>query len=107
MICRLPFCIKPGMTHEMETATCVNMRSQSQQLDPEYSSESEMYTNPPNSKGRIKVNSAPALGMCKMVGDLGLGLGCLRRFICFDIWMEMVPEVTAPSLGSCTPIFAL
>ena len=46
----------------METTICVNVRGQGQVLAPEESSESEMYPNPPNSRGGITVTPTPAWG---------------------------------------------
>lgn len=57
----------------METAICANMGGQGQELDPEGSSESEMYARPPNKGGGIQVLPTPAMGMCKSV-TLGVGL---------------------------------
>lgn len=56
------------MTHEIETAVCVSIRGQGRELDPEESTEIEMYTNPPNSRGGICVTLTSALG-----------LGCLKE----------------------------
>lgn len=39
----------------MEAAICVHTRGQGQELDPEGSSESEMYANPPNKGGGRQV----------------------------------------------------
>lgn len=49
------FYVNPDVTHDMETAICVHMRGQVQELDAEGSSESEMYANPLNKRGGIQV----------------------------------------------------
>lgn len=66
------FYMAPDVTHEMETTICVNARGQGRELAPEESLESEMYANPPNSRGGITVTPTPAWG-----------LGCPGRFLCF------------------------
>lgn len=65
----------------METAIHVTMRGQGQELDPEGSSESEMYANPPNKGGEIQFPPIPAMRVFQLVT---LALGCSRSFIYFD-----------------------
>lgn len=60
------------MTHEMKTTVSVNMRGQGQELNPEESSEGEIYTNPPNSRGGKKLPDS-CLGDVQD-SDLGIGL---------------------------------